>query len=233
MNNIEKIDISKLKTLLLDLDGTLINSEKAFFNSFKKVLKEKFDLTITMEDYKKYELEQNAKLLFAFREKGIINNISDKDIMNLIYEDYEHEFKKVILESESIDNFKMLKELKKLKLSLALVTTCRRYYLNILIKKLHLENLFDIIVAREDVLNLKPSSEAYLKSINFLGINKENCLAFEDSKRGIDAAVNCGLQTIQVNNFTSIKYFDDRAINFNSANDALRKILTKIKETKK
>lgn len=82
MNNIEKIDISKLKTLLLDLDGTLINSEKAFFNSFKKVLKEKFDLTITMEDYKKYELEQNAKLLFAFREKGIINNISDKDIMN-------------------------------------------------------------------------------------------------------------------------------------------------------
>ena len=127
----------------------------------------------------------------------------------------------------------MLKELKKLKLSLALATTCRRYYLNILIGKLQLENLFDIIVVREDVLNLKPSSEAYLKSIIFLGINKENCLAFEDSKRDIGAAVNCGLQTIQVNNFTSIKYFYGRTINFNSANDTLRKILTKIKETKK
>ena len=69
MSNMEEFDISKLKTLLLDLDGTLINSEKAFFNSFKKVLKEKCDLAITMDDYKKYELEQNAKLLIAFREK--------------------------------------------------------------------------------------------------------------------------------------------------------------------
>ena len=131
-----------------------------------------------------------------------------------------------------MDNFEILKELKKLKLSLALVTTCRRYYLNILIEKLHLEDLFDVIVAREDVKNLKPSSEAYLKSIDYLGIDKENCLAFEDSKRGIDAAVNCGLKTVQVNNFTCIKYVDDRAINFNSANEVLNKILTKIKETK-
>ena len=152
--------------------------------------------------------------------------------MNFIYKDYENDCKKIIVENEAMDNFEILKELKKLKLSLALVTTCRRYYLNILIEKLHLEDLFDVIVAREDVKNLKPSSEAYLNSINYLGINKENCLAFEDSKRGIDAAVNCGLKTVQVNNFTSIKYVDDRAINFNLANEVLNKILTKIKETK-
>ena len=150
-------DIRKLKALLLDLDGTLINSEKAFFNSFKKVLKEKCDLRITMKDYKKYELEQNAKLLITFREKGLINNFCDKDIMNFIYNDYENEFKKIILEEEAIENFRLLKELKKLKLKIALVTTCRRYYLNILIDTLKLNDLFGIIIAREDVTNLKPS----------------------------------------------------------------------------
>ena len=219
------IDYKNIKALLLDLDGTLINSEKAFCNSFKKVLLNHYNINISNEDYKKYELEQNAKLLETLRIKGLLTENDDKTIMNHIYEDYENEFKKIILEDEAIDNFRLLKELKKLKLKIALVTTCRRYYLNILINTLNLNELFDIIVAREDVTNLKPSPEAYLKSIEFLDIDKECCLAFEDSKRGIDAAVSSGLTTIQVNNFTTLKYIDERTINFNSANEILNKIL--------
>ena len=217
---------SNTEALLLDLDGTLINSEKAFFESFKNILQNEFNISITKEDYKKYELEQNAMLLKTLRETNeIIKNITDKEIMSLIYEDYEKEFRKIILEEEAKDNFNLLKELKKLKLSLALVTTCRRHYLNILISELKLENLFDIIIAREDAKNLKPAPDAYLDAINYLGLNKNNCLAFEDSKRGIDSAIDSGLKVVQVSNFTSIKYTDDRSIQFESANDVLNKIL--------
>ena len=46
----------------------------------------------------------------------------------------------------------------------------------------------------------------YLKAIQELNLNKDECLAFEDSKRGIDSAVNSNLKTIQVSNFTCIKY---------------------------
>lgn len=217
---------NNINALLLDLDGTLINSEKAFFESFKNILKEKYNILITKEDYKKYELEQNAMLLKVLRERyPVIKDITDKEIMSYIYDDYETEFKKIILEEESVDNFNLLKELKKLKLKLALVTTCRRHYLNILINELNLQNLFDIIVAREDVENLKPSPDAYLKAIEELKLNKEECLAFEDSKRGIDSAINSDLKTLQVSNFTSIKYIDERAIQFESANQVLNKIL--------
>lgn len=217
---------SNTEALLLDLDGTLINSEKAFFESFKNILQNKFNINITKEDYKKYELEQNAMLLKMLRNTNeVLKNITDKEVMSLIYEDYEREFRKIILEEETKDNFKLLKDLKKLKLSLALVTTCRRHYLNILIHELKLEKLFDIIIAREDAKNLKPSPDAYLDAINYLGLNKNNCLAFEDSKRGIDSAIESGLKVVQVSNFTSIKYIDDRAIQFESANDVLNKIL--------
>lgn len=149
--------------------------------------------------------------------------------MNLIYNDYESEFRKVIIENESIDNFNLLKELKKLGLTIGFITTCRKHYLNILIKELKLENLFDIIIAREDVKELKPSPLAYLKAIETLNLNKDYCLCIEDSKRGIDSAIACGIKTIQVNNFNEIKYIDERTINYESANIVLNNIL-KIKK---
>ena len=42
------IDYKNIKALLLDLDGTLINSEKAFCNSFKKVLLNRYNINITL-----------------------------------------------------------------------------------------------------------------------------------------------------------------------------------------
>jgi len=223
--------IYKIKGLLLDLDGTLINSEKAFFTSFKKIIKEELNINITKEDYKKYELEQNTMLLKWLREENKIpKNILDNDIMQLIYTDYLEEFKRIIEEKEAIENFALLKQLKNLKIKLALITTCRRLYLNILIKNLNLENLFDIIIAREDVQNLKPNPEAYIKGLKHLKLKKEECLAIEDSKRGIDSSISTGLKTIQVSNFTTIKYQDERAIQEESANIVLKKIL-KIRET--
>ena len=99
------MDFKQINALLLDLDGTLINSEKAFFQCFKNILYINFNISITKDDYRKYELEQNAMLLKKLREvNSNITNISDKEIMDLIYNDYEKEFIKVIMEEESIDN---------------------------------------------------------------------------------------------------------------------------------
>jgi len=61
--------------------------------------------------------------------------------------------------------------------------------------------------------------------MKLLNLNKNECLAFEDSKRGVDSAVDSGIKTIQVSNFTSIKYSDDRTINYNSAKEILNEIL--------
>ena len=87
--------------------------------------------------------------------------------------------------------------------------------------------LFDIIIAREDVRNLKPDSEAYLKALNFFKVSPNECLAIEDSKRGIEAAINAGIKTIKVENFTMIKYEYSGSVECYSANKVLKKILAK------
>lgn len=60
----------KTKTLLLDLDGTLINSEYAFYNCFKDSIYNECSKKVTFDEYTKYELERNAMLL-KYIEKSI------------------------------------------------------------------------------------------------------------------------------------------------------------------
>ena len=216
---------NKIEALLLDLDGTLINSEKAFFESLKEIL-ERFGITITKEEYKRYELEQNAMLLKVLRAScNNLDSVTDTEVMAQIYENYTDQFLKVIEESEAKDNFDLLTKLKLQGYILALVSTCRRGYINMLLKAHNIENLFDFIVAREDAKKLKPDPEAYYMALNYLNLNPNNCLAIEDSKRGIDAAIAANIKTIKVDNFTEIKYHDDRVIEETSCNEVLRKLL--------
>lgn len=221
---------NKLTTVFFDLDGTLINSEVAFFESFKKVLKENYDVEITINEYKQYELQKNAKLISYLKEnKRLSNEIEYEEIINLVYKEYEDKFQNLILKPESILNFELLKRLKKKNIKLGLVTTSKKKFVNILIDTLKIEDLFDVIISRDDVTNLKPDSEAYLKALDFVKEDSSNCIAIEDSSRGIDAAIASNLKTIKVNNFNIEKKDDERVLNVDSVSRIIFFLLNQIK----
>ena len=223
-----KIEYSKLQALLLDLDGTLINSEKAFYEAFKMTLYNEYQVEITKEEYKKYELEQNAMLIEYKKKKyPILKTIDQNEIFQKIYENYMPYFEKVIKEQESSDNFKLIKELKKSGMIVALITTCKRMYISKILELYDMYNTFDLIIAREDVPHelLKPNPEEYLLALKKLNLSANRCLSIEDSKRGVDAAVSANIPTIKVSNFTEIKYNDERVVEEESAHKVLSKIL--------
>ena len=214
-----------MKGIFLDLDGTLINSEKAFSRCFIDVLNNQFGARLNLDDYRRYELEKNALLIKYAKEMGMINSdIDDKDIMNIVYNNYEDYFKEIIKEEEAVDNFRLIRELKD-KYLLGLITTCRRHYLDILDSEESIYDLFNIVIAREDVERLKPDPEAYLKALKELHLKSDEVIAIEDSKRGVDSSIEASIKTIKVDNFTDIKYSDDRVIEEESANKVLRKII--------
>ncbi|WP_333824398.1 HAD-IA family hydrolase [Pinisolibacter sp.] len=57
-------------------------------------------------------------------------------------------------------------------------------------------DLFDPIVAGEDVVAKKPAPDAYILAIEKLGLPAEACLALEDSRNGLTAARAAGLATV-------------------------------------
>lgn len=196
----------KLSAILFDLDGTLINSEEKFFESFRQIIESKYDYIISFEEYENNELKQNANLISTLKNKGIIEkNMSQDLIMKEVYAEYEKKFMELLDENEVSLNFELLKQLKRKGLRLALVSTSRKKFIELLLKKLGIENLFEIIISRDDVKKLKPAPDAYLMALNLLNISSDSCIAFEDSERGIIASKNANIKTIQVNDFAKNK----------------------------
>jgi HAD superfamily hydrolase (TIGR01509 family) len=98
---------------------------------------------------------------------------------------------------------------------LAIATSSYRSSIDPAFKQLALENYIDVVVGREDVTEVKPNPELYLKAVQALNYNPANCLALEDSVNGATAAINAGLDVIVNTNkmtknqdFASVAYLD-------------------------
>jgi beta-phosphoglucomutase-like phosphatase (HAD superfamily) len=65
-------------------------------------------------------------------------------------------------------------------------------------KKADLDTYFRLVYTREDAKEIKPNPEIYLRVIEELGVTAEECLVFEDSLIGIEAAKNAGIESVAV-----------------------------------
>lgn len=59
-------------------------------------------------------------------------------------------------------------------------------------------DLFEVVVTQEDVEHSKPAPDLFLLAAERMGIAPANCLVFEDSKLGIQAAQSAGMASVFV-----------------------------------
>ena len=62
----------------------------------------------------------------------------------------------------------------------------------------HLLDRFQTIVAAEDYVNNKPAPDAFLIAAERLGVAPHDCLVFEDTDLGIQAATAAGMASVRV-----------------------------------
>ncbi|KAF6602372.1 HAD-IA family hydrolase, partial [Bacillus sp. EKM417B] len=78
------------------------------------------------------------------------------------------------------------------------------------LKELGLFDEFEVIQTADDVEEVKPNPELYLKAAEHLGVEPSECLAFEDSVNGSIAAKRAGMKCVIVpNKVTSALLFEE------------------------
>jgi len=99
----------------------------------------------------------------------------------------------------------------------------------------HLERLkilefFDYILTREDVINLKPDPELYIRALERLVVNPQETVAFEDSPYGVLAAKGVGLHCVVVPNpLSRMEKFDQADMTLDSLEEvSLEQLLSRI-----
>ncbi|OZM76535.1 phosphatase [Pseudonocardia sp. MH-G8] len=83
---------------------------------------------------------------------------------------------------------------------LAVATTGRRSWVEPLIDRLLGAHPPEVVVTGDDVAELKPDPEVYLRALAELGLPASEALAVEDSAVGLRAATAAGLATVVVTN---------------------------------
>ncbi|NOT10237.1 MAG: HAD family phosphatase [Methylococcaceae bacterium] len=66
------------------------------------------------------------------------------------------------------------------------------------LKLARLQDIFPVVITRDDVLQGKPEPDIFLKAADRLGVEIKQCLALEDSPTGIQAATRAGAFSVFV-----------------------------------
>lgn len=209
-----------IRAAFIDFDGTLVDTINVYKEVNKIAFKEKFNIEVKDEDFLDFGSDPKDMIERIFIKYNIETNLGEF----LRYRDS--------LFLNNIDKIKMHKGAKELilflkenKIKIGIVTSSSKEIVNKILTNIGILNLFDIIVAREDVKNTKPDPEGYIKAYKSLNILPHECFAIEDSVYGVLAAKRAGIKVFAVltgsNNRNQLK------------NMGAEKIFKDLKEAKK
>src|SRR5207302_10843387 len=84
------------------------------------------------------------------------------------------------------------------KYRMGVVTTSTRDHFDLVHRSTGFTRYFDFVITSEDVTRLKPDPEPYLVAIRRSGLAPHECIAVEDSERGLTAAHAAGIACVVV-----------------------------------
>ncbi|MEJ2618429.1 MAG: HAD family phosphatase, partial [Ignavibacteriaceae bacterium] len=184
-----------IKAIFWDNDGILVDTERLYFDATRKILAT-VDINLTREMYIDYFLIRGNGTWHLAKKKGLS---SDK-INNLRNE--RNELYGQMLESECniIDGAREVVEALYGKYLMGIVTSSRKDHFGLIHKPLGILKYFDFILTGDDYRKFKPDPEPYLLAVEKSGFHKDECIAIEDSERGLNSAKAAGIYCLVIPN---------------------------------
>lgn len=183
--------MGKIKALLFDLDGTLIDSEKFHFDCWNTFLYE-YHVTIDFKDwlsnYAGIPLPKNAKtILERYQIDEDLNSFIERR-EKITFDGFRTTDIQLMPHALAFVQFAYEKGL-----TLAVVTASPKMDVEAVFERNGLAKYFSLFITRTDVSKSKPDPESYNLCVERLGVQKDQCIVFEDTLNGVKSAVAAGL----------------------------------------
>ena len=183
----------KVKGIILDLDGTIVDSREAYVEAAKAAFtatgQEKVDIKTATEIPRR--LEQNLSV------NNMINGIDMQEFLDAYLKSY---YRVTATKTKLIPNVsETLKKLsQKAKLSLITMRHIPKEKVIEELQKFGLAKYFQLVTTALDTSQPKPSPEALTKCTRQLGIQTSDCAVVGDSVIDVRAGRNIGAKTVAV-----------------------------------
>jgi len=182
-----------IKAVLWDNDGVLVDTETLFFDITRKAFAE-LGVLLTKEVWGRRYLSDGRPSREIAADLG-----ADPSRIGLVLEKRNHQYRHMLAQPPVIRP-RVRETLLALAATvrLALVTGCDREQLDLVHQSTHLLGSFEVIVTSDDCTHAKPHPELYLTALKALNLPANECIAIEDSPRGLASARAAGVACLVV-----------------------------------
>jgi beta-phosphoglucomutase len=193
------------KAFLFDLNGTMINDMPYHIKAWHRILNE-LGSNISMEKMREECYGKNHELLerifpgrFTLEEKNRMSLEKEKQ--------YQREFRSELQLIKGLDSF--LQRSHEAGIKMAIGSAAIMFNIDFVLDGLNIRRYFDVLVSADEVINSKPDPETWLTCAKKLGVSSKECLVFEDSPKGVEAAGNAAMDCIVITTMQSKEDFSN------------------------
>ena len=195
---------SKIKAILFDMDGVLIDAKDWHYEALNKALK-LFGMEISRYDHlttfdglpTKVKLQMLSKRYYLPEElHSFINELKQSYTAELVYQRchpiFNHEY--------------ALSKLHDSGYKIAVCSNSIRKTIELMMERAQLDKYIDLIISNEDVTKAKPDPEMYQLAIKKFGLTPSECIVVEDNPNGIQAGKASGASVLEVSTVYDVNY---------------------------
>ena len=177
-----------IKAILWDNDGVLVNTERLYFAATQQVFAT-LGIYLSKDQFIKDILVQGKGAWHLAIKKGV----STSYIQELRIQRDNIYSSLLSQQSNVIKGAREVLQVLYQRFRMGIVTSSRKIHFDIIHQSSGLLKYFDFVITGEDYTKFKPDPEPYILAIKKSGFEKQECVAIEDSERGLSSAKNAGL----------------------------------------
>jgi HAD superfamily hydrolase (TIGR01509 family) len=178
--------------LIFDCDGTIANTLPVHFQIWQAVLG-KFGAVLAEDWYYERTGLTAAELIAAFNQT--FGYTLDEQILEA---ERQQQFARLIQQVKAIPAVAAIAEANYGTVPMAVASNGQRTVVESTIRAIGLRSLFDTIVTLDDVEFGKPEPDLFLLAAERMGVAPYDCIVYEDSDLGLEAAQRAGMRWIDV-----------------------------------
>jgi HAD superfamily hydrolase (TIGR01509 family) len=194
----------KIKAVIFDMDGVLIDAREWHYESLNRALSlfgseiSRYDHLVTFDGLPtKKKLEMlTLELGFPRKLHSFVNDLKQAYTLEIISSKCKPVFQQQYA----------LSKLKSLNYKLAVCSNSVRKTVEVMMEKSDLASNLDLMLSNQDVQKGKPDPEIYAKAISILNLLPEECLIVEDNENGIKAAIQSGAHLYKVDSPLDVSF---------------------------
>ncbi len=189
-----------LDAVIFDFDGVIVDTPTYYFKHMREYLK-KLNTNITDGDVSELVgLTFSKKLEYINKKYNL--KVEREPFVGETSEAMMAEMEKSLILDGHLGVF--LSDLSANKIRMAIASNNSRKNIEFFLRKLGILHYFEKIVSYEDVTEHKPAPHTYLKALQVMKAEPQNCIAIEDTTVGVKSAKGAGIRCIAIpNKFTS------------------------------